>query len=147
MTKRMTFDKLNPAFIAGMQALDKSIAASGIDPWHGELIKLRASYINGCAYCVDKHTQDALKIGVTARKIAVLPVWREALRHFSKEECLILLLTEEVSMIHKVGISDELYAQCVQTFDEEMTANLIAAITVINAWNRIGVSLKLEPAF
>jgi AhpD family alkylhydroperoxidase len=147
MNKRINFNNLNPAFIAGMQTLDRAVAESGIDPWYGELIKLRASYLNGCAYCVDKHTQDALKLGVSARKIAVLPAWREALSHFSNEECLILLLTEEVSMIHKVGISAEVYAQCIQNFGEKMTGNLIAAAILINAWNRIGISLKMEPIF
>src|ERR1700744_1262792 len=99
MSKRIAYSKLDPAFMQGMYTLDKAVAASGIDPWHGELIKIRASYINGCAYCVDMHTQSALKLGVNPRKIAVVPVWREAASHFSPEEQLILRLTEEVSLI------------------------------------------------
>jgi AhpD family alkylhydroperoxidase len=147
MTQRIEFSSFNPAFIAGMHVLDKAVATSGIDPWYSELIKLRASHLNGCAYCVDKHTQDALKLGVDSRKISVIPVWREALRHFTDRECLILLLTEEVTLIHKVGISAQLYGQCIETFGESLTGNLIAAVILINAWNRIGISLKLEPSF
>jgi len=147
MNKRIAFNKLNPAYIAGMRALDKAVAESGIDPWHQEMIKIRASYLNGCAYCVDKHTQDALKFGANARKIAVVAVWREAIHHFSNEECLILRLAEEITLIYKEGISEELYGQCVQTFGEDMTGNLISAAILINSWNRIGVGLKMEPAF
>ena len=145
MDNRIPITKLSAAFLAGMEVLDKAISETGINPWHIEMIKLRASYINGCAYCVVKHTQDALNLGVGHRKIAVIPVWREAMSHFTNEEHLILRLTEQVSYIHIEGIGDDLYAQCIQTFGEEMTGNLIGAAIHINSWNRIGVGLKMEP--
>jgi AhpD family alkylhydroperoxidase len=147
MNNRIAFNKLAPAFVAAMRSLDKAVEESGIDPWHHELIKIRASHINGCAYCVDMHTQDAQKLGVNPRKIAVVPVWREAHRHFSDQERLILRLAEEVTYIHNDGISDELYAECVQAFGEPMTGHLISAAILINAWNRVGVGLKMEPIF
>ena len=139
--------KLSPAFRQGLANIDTLVSGSGIDPWHAEMIRIRASYANGCAYCVDEHTQDALKLGVPARKIAVVPVWREAVSHFSNEEQLILRLTEEITYIHKGGISDEVYDHCIQTFGEQLTGNLIAAAIVINAWNRIGIGVKMEPHF
>ena len=128
-----------------MDALDDLVENSSLQQWYKEMIRIRASYLNGCAYCVDSHTQDALKLGIDPRKVALVPVWREAKGIFDDNEQTILLLTEEISLIHQKGVSDEVYDQCIKTFGERQTAELIMTIITINAWNRIGVGLKLEP--
>ncbi|QHS59094.1 carboxymuconolactone decarboxylase family protein [Chitinophaga agri] len=143
-----TFLSVNqPDLHKKMVDLDKAINESGIDKWHHELIKISASLFNGCAFCVDKHTQDALELGIPGRKIMLIPVWLEATKHFSAEEQLILRLTKAVTFIHEHGIEDELYDSCKTTFGEAYTANLIVAATIINAWNRVGVSFQLQPKF
>ncbi|HEY5823437.1 MAG TPA: carboxymuconolactone decarboxylase family protein [Cyclobacteriaceae bacterium] len=145
MSKRLSIGKIYPEAYKAMDALDNLVANSSLQQWHKEMIRIRTSYINGCAYCVDVHTQDALKLGIDLRKIALIPVWREAVNIFDVKEQTILLLTEEISLIHQKGISDEVYDQCINTFGERQTAELIMTIITINAWNRVGVGLKLEP--
>lgn len=147
MSSRFLMGKVFPQGFQALAALDKTIGQSSIDKWHRELIKIRASHINGCAYCVHQHTQDALALGIDPRKITLVPVWKEAHNHFTIEEQLILQLTEEVTLIAHHGLSDELYANCTSKFGEELTAQLIMAVAVINAWNRIGVGSKREPEF
>jgi AhpD family alkylhydroperoxidase len=134
-----------PEAYEAMGTLDNLAADSGIDPWHKEMIRIRASYINGCAYCADYHSQDAIKLGVPARKIALVPLWREAGSLFSEQEKAILLLTEEITLIHQNGLSDTVYNKCIMLFGEKQTASLFMLIITINAWNRIGVGLKTEP--
>lgn len=146
MNTRLKMSKTYAEAYKAMDALDTLVVKSGIDTWHQELIRIRASHINGCAYCVDSHTQDALKLGVNARKIALVPVWREAGSVFDQTEQTILLLTEEVTLIHQNGLSDSLYKKCIELFGELLTAKLIMTVITINAWNRIGVGLKLEPS-
>lgn len=147
MSNRLRMGKVYPAGYQAMIAFDKVIGQTGIDPWHKELIKIRASQINGCAYCVDQHTQDALALGVNPRKINVLCTWREATNHFSEEEQLIIRLTEEMTLIHEHGVSDELYDQCIAKFGDARTGELMMAVIVINAWNRLGVGQHLHPEF
>ena len=138
--------KTFPEAYKAIDGLDELVTHSGIDPWYIEMIRIRASHINGCAYCVDSHTQDALKLGIPPRKIALVAVWREAGSIFSAAEQVILLLTEEVTLIHQKGISDEVYNNCIELFGDKQTAALIMVIITINVWNRIGVGLKLEPS-
>ena len=144
---RLNLRKTDPALYQSLVAVDKEIAQSGLERWHWEMLKIKASQINGCAYCVDKHTQDALALGVAPRKVNLLSVWREAKSHFSEEEQLILLLTEEMTLIHQRGLTDETFQKCVAKFGEDVTSKLIVAAVSINAWNRIGVGLKMEPSF
>ena len=145
MSSRLKMKKVYPEAYRVMDALDGLVADSGINQWHQEMIRIRASFINGCAYCVDSHTQDALKLGIDPRKIMLVPVWREAGGVFDNAERTILLLTEEVSLIHRNGISNEVYSRCIEVFGEQQTARLLMAIIAINAWNRIGVGLNMEP--
>lgn len=145
MDKRLSMGKIYPDAYKAMDALDQLVGNSGIDPWHREMIKIRASYINGCAYCVDSDTQDALKTGINSRKISLVPVWRETGMVFSEAEQAILLLTEEITLIHQHGISNDVYMKCIVLFGERYTAELIMVVITINAWNRIGVGLNLEP--
>ena len=147
MSTRLLIFKAFPDGFNALNAMDKVIRESGIDKWYQELIKIRASHINGCAFCLDKHTKDALALDINPRKINLIPVWREATDHFSEEEQTILKLTEEITLIHDDGLSDEVYNDSIRLFGEVLTAELVMAATVINAWNRIGVGLKMQPKF
>jgi AhpD family alkylhydroperoxidase len=109
------------------------------------MIRIRASQINGCAYCVNYHTGDALKLGVDFRKINLLSAWREASNVFNEEEQLIIRMTEELTLIHQHGLSETVYEKAISLFGEEKTAQLIMVIITINAWNRIGVGLSIKP--
>ncbi len=144
---RLNLRKTDPAFYQNVAAIDKEIALSAIDRWHWEMIKIKASQINGCAYCVDKHTQDALALGINPRKVNLLSAWKEAKSHFSEEEQILLQLTEEITLIHQKGLTEETFQKCVGKFGEDITGKLIIAATTINVWTRIGIALKMEPSF
>ena len=146
MSTRFKMKKVQPAAYEAMGALSKYVMAGVIDPRQQELIKIRASQINGCAYCVHSHSRDARKLGETEERLYLISVWREAKNVFNEEEQLILAITDEVTLIHQHGLSDELYDKAIALFGEEKTAQIIMAVININAWNRIGVSLKMEPA-
>jgi len=137
--------KVQPAAYKAMDALDNYVSNSGIDKIHQELIRIRASQINGCAYCVNYHSGDARKLGETEQRLYLISVWREAKNVFTEEEQLLFAMTEEITLIHQHGLSDELYNKAIEIFGEEKTAQVIMAIITINAWNRIGVGLNMQP--
>lgn len=145
MANRLNLSKLIPDAYQKMIQLDQYVSESGINQLQLELVKIRASQINGCAFCMNMHIKDALKHGEDPKRIYVLSAWREAKNWFSPEDQLILALTEEITLIADGGLSDETYSKAVETFGEETTAKLIMAVININSWNRIGVSLHLHP--
>ncbi len=140
--KRKSIKDIEPKAYEAMLNLEAYGKTCTINPILKELIKMRASQINGCAYCLDMHTEDALKLGETSRRIFALSVWHES-HLFTEEERAILQLTEEVTRIYEKGVSDEAYNNVVNLFGEKMTAQIIMLIVTINAWNRIAVSTKL----
>jgi len=144
MEKRFKMRDVQPAAYKPMIELDKYVGSTGISRLHQEMIKIRASQINGCAYCVNKHTKDARAAGETEQRLYLMSVWRES-PQFTEEERLILEMTEEITLIHRHGLSEELYRRAVVQWGEERTAQVIMAIININAWNRIGVSLHMQP--
>ena len=146
MKKRINFNSVQPRAYDAMDALDQYVNGTSVDKLHRELIKIRASQINGCAYCVDAHSHDALKLGAPLQKILLVSAWREAGTIFSEEERLLFQITEEITLIHLHGLSDETYAKAIDRFGEEITAQIIMNIVTINAWNRIGVATQLKPA-
>ena len=101
MSKRLSMGKIYREAYKVMDALDDLVENSSLQQWYKEMIRIRASYLNGCAYCVDSHTQDALKLGIDPRKVALVPVWREAKGIFDDNEQTILLLTEFAQIIRK----------------------------------------------
>lgn len=113
---------------------------------HRELLKIRASQINGCAFCIDMHTKDALKYGETTQRIFLLNAWRETYNLYTEEEKAVLAITEEVTLISQHGLTEATYRQAKAVFTEEYIAQLIIAIVAINAWNRIAISGQLQPA-
>jgi AhpD family alkylhydroperoxidase len=145
MSTRFKMATVQPEAYKALGALDKYISTSGIDKLQREMIKIRASQINGCAYCVNHHSRDARKLGETEQRVYLISVWREAPNVFSEEEQLLLAITEEVTLIHQHGLSDALYDKAIQLFGEEKTAQIIMAVITINAWNRIGVALNMHP--
>lgn len=145
MANRLNLKELIPDSYQILIQLSQFVANSGIDKLQQELVKIRASQINGCAYCLYMHSKDALKYGEDPKRLYVLSAWREARNWFSKEDQVILALTEEVTLIADHGLSDKTYEEAVSLFGEEMTAKLIMAVININALNRIGVSLQMHP--
>lgn len=144
MEKRAMMAQTVPAAYKAMIAFDNYMATTSVDPLHKELIKIRASQINGCAYCIDKHTRDARKLGETEQRIYALNAWRET-PFFSETEQAILALTEEVTLITN-KVSDETYNNAERILGKVYTGEVIMAIIIINAWNRIGVTTHLQPA-
>ncbi len=137
--------KVQPAAYKAMDALDTYIGSIGVDQRHQELIRIRASQINGCAYCVSYHCNDARKLGETEQRLYLISVWREAPNVFTEEERLLFAMTEEITLISQHGLSDALYDKAIATFGEEKTAQVMMVIIAINAWNRIGVGLNMHP--
>ncbi|MBF4470198.1 MULTISPECIES: carboxymuconolactone decarboxylase family protein [Flavobacterium] len=145
MEKRIDISEIEPQAYKAMYALEGYLASSQLSKTQKELIKIRASQINGCAFCIDMHTKDALKYGETAQRIFLLNAWRET-NLFTEEEKVILAITEEITLIHNHGLSDETYKNAEQFFDKNTIAQIIMAVVTINAWNRIAISTQLEPA-
>ena len=145
MKARLKMGKVQPAAYRAMDALDTYVSNTDVDKRQQELIRIRASQINGCAYCVNAHSADARKAGETEQRIFLISVWREATNVFNEEEQLLLEMTEQITLIHHHGLSDELYDKAIALFGELKTAQIIMVIISINAWNRIGVGLKMQP--
>jgi AhpD family alkylhydroperoxidase len=144
MSNRINMGKADPAAYKAMFELEKYWKTTSISQLHQEMIRTRASQINGCAYCIDMHTHDARKAGETERRIYALNAWRET-PFFTEEERAILALTEAVTLITK-GVPDDVYEKAVNVLGEQMTAQVIMGTAIINAWNRIGISTKMQPA-
>jgi AhpD family alkylhydroperoxidase len=144
MNKRVNIHETEPQAYKAMYALEGYLATTQLSKTHKELIKIRSSQINGCAFCIDMHTKDALKNGETSQRIFLLNAWRETTL-FTEEEKIILAITEEVTLIHQQGLSEKTYQQAETFFDEHYIAQIIMAVAVINAWNRIAISTQMEP--
>jgi len=123
--------------------MEHYIESTGLTTRHKDLIKIRASQINGCSYCIDIHARDARKNGETEQRIFGLTAWRDT-PFFDEQERAVLALTEEVTLIAG-RVSDETYNKATELFDRNYLAQLIMAIISINAWNRIGVATELAP--
>lgn len=144
METRVNVNETEPKAYKAMYALEGYMAATELSKTHKELVKIRASQINGCAYCIDMHTKEALKNGETTQRIFLLDAWRET-DLFTDQEKVLLAMTEEITLIHNHGLSDEIYKRAEQVFDKNYIAQIIMAVVTINAWNRIAISTRLEP--
>lgn len=144
MKTRINIEKTEPAGYKAILGLEKYIESTPLTRKHKDLIKIRASQMNGCAFCIDMHTKDARKAGETEQRIYALSAWRDTL-FFSEDERAILGLTEEVTLISN-HVKDETYEQAAKVLGETYLAQVILAIITINAWNRIGIATKLIPA-
>ena len=144
MNKRLNVKQVNPSAYKAMLAFDAWSESTAISTVHRDLIKIRASQINGCTYCIDMHALEAREHGETERRIYALTSWRET-PFFTEEEKAVLALTEEATLIAN-RVSDETYNNAVQLLGEKYVADVLMAIIVVNAWNRIGVATNLAPA-
>lgn len=141
---RLAIYKTSPELYEAMMTLSNA-AAKDIEPELGELIKIRASQINHCAFCLDMHTRDARKHGVSEQKLDVLAAWEEAGRLFTDRERAALALTEAITELGDGHVSDEVYARAAAVFTDRELGQVIAMAVTINAWNRINVTIRLEP--
>ncbi len=139
LTKRIKIKDVTPNGYKAMMALENYIGTVKINPVYREMIKIRASQINGCAYCIDMHTKDAREFGESERRIYALSAWRES-PLFNEEERAILAATEEITNISVKGISEETYGNLKKYFDDQTIADIIMINVTINSWNRIAVS-------
>jgi AhpD family alkylhydroperoxidase len=139
--QRIDIEQLEPEAYKAMFSLENYLQSSRLSKTHLELIKIRASQINGCAFCINMHTTDALRQGETPQRIFLLNAWRET-ELFTEEEKTILAMTEEVTLISQHGLSDATYRQAEMFFDNNYIMQIIMAIVTINAWNRIAISTK-----
>ena len=139
MSKRNLTIDIDPRAYAAVRGLEKYISESGLDKIHYKLIKIRASQMNGCAFCIDKHTREARELGLSEQRIYLLNAWRETAL-YTEEERAILALTEEVTFIADKGVSNESYNKAVELFGELYTKAIVMGIVTINAWNRIAIT-------
>jgi len=139
MTKRINVYGLEPNAYKALRGVEDYTKTAQLPASLRELIKIRASQINGCAYCIDMHTEEAVKSGETPRRIFALSAWKES-PLFSEEERAVLQLTEEVTIISNHGVSDATYNEVLKFYSENQLAQILMQIVAINSWNRIAVS-------
>jgi AhpD family alkylhydroperoxidase len=141
---RLAVDTLAPRQNKAMNALDDASRRTQLDPVLLELVRARASQINGCAYCVDLHSRDARGAGETETRLFLLPVWREV-PSFTARERAALELTEAVTRLSEGPVTDEVFERAAAQFADAELAELVWTITVINAWNRLGATTRAWP--
>jgi len=144
MSVRIHSSKIDPAAMRAMLGLEQYVRGSGLEPALLELVRLRASYINGCAYCVDMHTKDARAAGECEQRLYAVPVWRET-PFFTPRERAALAWTEAVTELARTGVPDDVYQQARAEFSESELVALTMAVVTINGWNRVAVSFRTEP--
>lgn len=141
---RMDFFTTDPAVYKAMLGLERA-SAKDVDPLLAELVRIRASQINGCAFCLDMHAKDARAAGESEQRLHLLAAWREAPSFYSDRERAALALTEAVTLVSQTHVPDDVYAQAAEHFTEPELARLIGLIVTINAWNRISVTTRAVP--
>lgn len=142
---RMEYHKASPDAVKAMFALSQAVQKSGIEQSLVDIVNLRASQINGCAYCIDLHVREALERGETLRRLNLLPVWHEVPHLYTSRERAALAWTEAVTLISQTHVPDEIYAQARGEFSETELTNLNLAVVAINGWNRFAISFRKMP--
>ncbi|WP_079125830.1 carboxymuconolactone decarboxylase family protein [Streptomyces sp. ERV7] len=141
---RLHWAKAAPEVYKAMVKLEAA-AGRGVDPVIHELVKIRASQLNHCAFCLDMHTKDALAAGESVERIVQLSAWEESQHFYTAKELAAIELTEAITVLTDGFVPDHVYAKAAEQFDATELGHLIAAITVINAWNRFGVTTRMVP--
>jgi AhpD family alkylhydroperoxidase len=144
MEQRLDFYKASPAAVKALLGVEERIGKSTIEKSLAELVRLRASQINGCAYCVDMHTTDARKGGETERRLATVVVWRET-PFFTDRERAALEWTEALTLIAQEHVPDAVWSAVRPHFSDEELVDLTLLISAINAWNRFAISFRKLP--
>ncbi len=143
MTTRIQYAQVAPAGVAILVQLENYIRAAGLESALLELVKLRASQLNGCAYCIDMHTKDARSHGESEQRLYGVSAWREAPFYTARERAA-LAWTEAVTLVSQSQVPDEVYAAVREHFSEKETVDLTLAIAAINSWNRLAISFRAE---
>jgi len=141
MRSAIDYAKANPQAMAAMLAFEQYVRGCGLEHTLLELVKTRASQINGCAYCIDMHSKDARALGDTEQRLYALSAWREA-PFFTDRERAALAWTDALTLISQNGVPDELYEEAKEQFTEKELVDLTLAIVAINGWNRLAISFR-----
>lgn len=141
---RIDYNKVSPDAVKAIIGLDNFVNKSGLERSLLDLVKLRASQINGCAFCVDIHCSDALKNGESERRLNAVAVWRDT-SFFTDRERAALAWTEAVTLLSETHAPDDVYQELVKFFNEKEAVDLTVAIITINGWNRLAVSFRKSP--
>jgi len=144
MKPRMNFYQAAPETIKALTAVETQIQSSGLEQSLIELVRTRASQINGCAFCINMHTQDARKHGETEQRLYLLNAWREAPVYTDRERAA-LAWTEAVTLISETHAPDDAYEELRKHFAEAEAVNLTIVVGTINAWNRLAISFRAVP--
>jgi AhpD family alkylhydroperoxidase len=144
MEPRIDYNSVAPEALKAMYGLESYVRRSGLEPSLIELIKLRASQINGCAYCIDMHTKDARASGETEQRLYLLDAWREA-PFYTDRERAALEWTEAVTLVSEGHVPDDVYERVRGQYSEKEVVNLTMAVVAINSWNRLAISLRAVP--
>lgn len=142
MKRRMNIDEAEPRIYKAMAVADKQWAEFELDRRLQELIRIRVSQINGCGYCIDYHTKDAIALGETTQRLFALAAWWET-PFFTEEEQAILQLATEVTRIADHGVSDKTYENALRLLGKQKLAQVIFVTTTINSWNRIAIAMHM----
>jgi AhpD family alkylhydroperoxidase len=145
MQTRLDFNRARPSAVQAMLALEEHLGKSTLEPALTELVRLRASQLNGCAYCVDLHTRDARKAGETERRLATVVVWRET-PFFTARERAALAWTEAVTLVAHDHVPDAVWDSVRPHFNDEELVDLTLLVSTINSWNRLAIAFRKLPA-
>ena len=143
MQQRFDIYELEPNAIKVLMEVSNYVSKTSISKTLQELIKIRASQINNCAYCLDMHTKDALKNGETQQRLFLVSAWRETNEIFTEKEKAALAMTDEITLISQKGLSDETYENALKHFSTQEISEIVMAIIIINSWNRIALSSQI----
>ena len=146
MSNRIEYAKASPEGYKAFGGVYVYLQKSGLSPELIDLVFLRVSQINGCAYCIDMHSRDLLKLGVTVEKLVLVPAWREAAALFSARERVALAWAETVTRVADTHVPDADYEAAAGEFSGKELADLTYAIALMNAFNRLGISFRVTPA-
>lgn len=142
--QRLSIQDVDPDAYQPMLAMEKYIDSGSLGEPLLALVKMRASQINGCAWCMDMHAREARKAGVDQRRLDVLVGWREAPQLYSDQQRAAIALTEQVTLIGQDGVSDEVWAGACAAFTDHEVVQLLMAIAAINVWNRLAISIRQD---
>ena len=143
--QRLSVHDVDPTAYQAVLAMEKYVRASGLEPALQELIKIRVSQINGCAYCLNMHNRDARAHGESQQRLDVVRAWHEVDGLFTEREQAALALTESVTRISEAGVPDDVWATVSAQFDDSEQVKLLMAISTINVWNRLAISTRQQP--
>jgi AhpD family alkylhydroperoxidase len=146
MQQRFDYRSVAPEVYNGMLKVQAVVNASGLEKSLLELVKLRASQINGCAFCIDMHFKDAVAEGESAQRLYLLDAWREAPLYTPRERAA-LAWTEALTRVHVAGAPDDVYDELARHYSQEEIAHLTLAIVAINGWNRLSIAANTSPTY